>query len=309
MAQQGQQQPLQVPPEPAFQTTNGLRWVLKCQGKQLTQLSTGPAEIPVYSELGCGQFGRVFEVLPSPPAASVSSEAPPTVAATAVEASQTATGPGAPDAAAASGGQPAAGAPAAANAEPAGRPPPALPPGQLYAAKLLLLSNFEADGTTADLIREFSLYGELDTPGGEGSGFANVLRVYGATSCVRFSKPFAEAYLSGVQTAGILVVERCASDLAAFARLLHAQGKLNHSALKFYAWQLLNGRLFESVVYEFIGTEIFRCSLLSVARLLLPCLAASGCPELPLNVERLLGCIYRRRPPARARRHPPRFKA
>ena len=183
----------------------------------------------MYSQLGCGQFGRVFEVLPSPaPSVSVG-----TLAGAATDSATVPTGEDAPAAAAATT--------MTVGATPAGRTPPTLPPGQLYAAKLLLLSNFSSEGATADLVRELSLYGELDTPGGGGLGFANVLRVFGATSCVTFSKPFAEAYLSGVQTAGILVVERCAADLASFTRQLHGQEKLNHSALKFYAWQLLNG--------------------------------------------------------------------
>ncbi|KAL8273704.1 hypothetical protein Esti_002304 [Eimeria stiedai] len=227
-------QPLpQVPPEPPFQTTNGLYWTLKCQGKELVQLPSGPAEIPVYAQLGSGQFGRVFEVLPSPPPSQSHSTPPAGSAAAATAAIDLATtaadkhqspSPSAPEAPAESCG-----------------PPSSLPPRQLYAAKLLPLSNFAGHGTTADLLREFSLYRELDTPAAEGSSFANVLRVYGIASCVSFSKSFADAYLSGVQTAGVLVVEQCASDLATFAMRLQAQGKLNHSALKFYAWQLLNG--------------------------------------------------------------------
>ncbi|KAL8452796.1 hypothetical protein Emag_002169 [Eimeria magna] len=227
-------QPLQqVPPEPPFQTTNGLYWTLKCQGKELAQLPSGPAEIPVYAQLGSGQFGRVFEVLPSlppshphstPPAGSAAPAAID-LAKAAVEKPQS-PGPAAPGTSTESWG-----------------PPSSLPPRQLYAAKLLPLSNFAGHGTTADLLREFSLYRELDTPAAEESSFANILRVYGIASCVTFSKSFADAYLSGVQTAGVLVVEQCASDLAAFAMRLQAQGKLNHSALKFYAWQLLNARL------------------------------------------------------------------
>ncbi|OEH78150.1 CMGC kinase [Cyclospora cayetanensis] len=225
-----------IPPEPPFQTTNGLYWVLKCRGLHTAKLPTGSVQLPVYSQLGCGQFGRVFEVLPAQPPDSA-----PAFAATPAS-----------DRAAKEGDLPAQTAPpsTSASAVPGyAQPPSVLPHGQLYAAKLLLLSNFPTEGSTADLVREFSLYGDLDPPGSEGLGFANVLRVYGLTSCVTFSKPFAEVYLSGVQTAGVLVVERCASDLAAFARLLHAQGKLNHSALKFYAWQLLNVSRFAAVVF------------------------------------------------------------
>ncbi|KAL8428087.1 hypothetical protein Efla_000186 [Eimeria flavescens] len=211
----------QVPPEPPFHTTNGLYWSLRCKGKELTQLPSGPAEVPVYVQLGSGQFGRVFEVLPAPPPPHASCVSP----------SDSAEQPPAPAAAATATAAAAAAAAATAAATPRAlrgsskETSASLPRGQLYAAKLLPLSNFASQGTTSDLLREFSLYRELDTPEGEGGSFANILRVYGIASC----------------TAGVLVVEQCASDLAAFAMLLQAQGKLNHSALKFYAWQLLNG--------------------------------------------------------------------
>ncbi|KAL8437300.1 hypothetical protein ACSSS7_001063 [Eimeria intestinalis] len=232
----------QVPPEPPFQTTNGLYWTLKCQGKELRHLPSGPAEIPVYAQLGSGQFGRVFEVLPSPPPSESHSIYPSANSAAAATAA-TAAAAAAKDLAIAAADKNQSPAPAAPGAAAESwRPPSGLPSRQLYAAKLLPLSNFAGHGTTADLLREFSLYRELDAPATEeGSGFANILRVYGIASCVSFSKAFADAYLSGVQTAGVLVVEQCASDLAAFAMRLQAQGKLNHSALKFYAWQLLNG--------------------------------------------------------------------
>ena len=262
-----------VPPESPFTTTNRLSWSLKWSGYQTLELSSGVVYLPVYTQLGKGQFGRVFEVVPaSPPppaaapaAAAAAGGAAATATATADNAAansatqQTTDAPAAANAAAAaanggdhlrSGSPPNPAAAAAATSAAAGvgaaaaataAPPPRLPASQRYAAKLLLLPNYKREGVTADLLREFSMYGDLETPGSEGLGFANVLKVFGITSCIQFSKPFADAYLSGVQTAGVLVVERCASDFAAFVRLLNLQKKLNHSALKFYAWQLLNG--------------------------------------------------------------------
>nr|CEL65030.1 TPA: CMGC kinase, putative [Neospora caninum Liverpool] len=182
--------PRRVPPEPAFETSNGLSWVFVSNGYRAFKLkSHGIVQMPMYIPLGSGQYGRVFEVRPA-------------------EGSELST-------VAASGRQ--------------------------FAAKLLFLPDFEAEGITADVIRETNFYNEFSMSEYANNEFPNFPSFFGCRSCLEVSPEFAEGYLGGVRHCGVLIVEKCKSDFGQYIKRLWAEQRMNISALKFYAWQLLNG--------------------------------------------------------------------
>lgn len=279
-------------------TTNGLVWKLVSTGVRLTSLPCGRrVRVPVYSQLGSGQYGRVFEVQLLGRVTEESSEAQ-TLSGKSGESS------GADD-------EPRSLSSFPKNArlrETASevRQALGLRSDFLFAAKLLPLPDFETQGATADLLREFALYGEVEgslsgkslnagvpfpkttasscpkeaaadpqhsKSGGEREAdfapppFANVVRVFGVKSSVRFSRAFSETYLSGVRTAGVLILERCFGDLASYVRRLYGANKMKIAALKFYAWQLLNGASFSFFPFAGKGCSVAEGRAFSARRL------------------------------------------
>ncbi|PFH32614.1 CMGC kinase [Besnoitia besnoiti] len=182
--------PRRVPLEPAFETSNGLRWLFVSNGYRAFRLKTfGVVQMPLYTPLGSGQYGRVFEVQPAD-----SCELSAVV----------------------------------------GR-------GRQFAAKLLFLPDFEAEGITTDVIRETNFYNEFSMSEYENNEFPNFPSFFGCRSCLEVSAEFAEGYLGGVRHCGVLIVEKCKSDFGQYIKRLWAEKRMTISALKFYVWQLLNG--------------------------------------------------------------------
>ncbi|EPT31695.1 CMGC kinase [Toxoplasma gondii TgCatPRC2] len=182
--------PRRVPPEPAFETSNGLTWVFVSNGYRAFKLkSHGIVQMPMYIPLGSGQYGRVFEVQP-------------------VEGSEVSAAVGI---------------------------------GRQFAAKLLFLPDFEAEGITADVIRETNFYNEFSMSEYANNEFPNFPSFFGCRSCLELSPEFAEGYLGGVRHCGVLIVEKCRSDFGQYIKRLWAEKRMTISALKFYVWQLLNG--------------------------------------------------------------------
>ncbi|PHJ16955.1 cmgc kinase [Cystoisospora suis] len=110
-----------------------------------------------------------------------------------------------------------------------------------FAAKLLFLPDFEAEGVTADVLRETNLYHEISASVYAGGHFANIPAFFGCNPCLEVSSEFAEGYLGGVRHCGVLIVEKCRSDFGQFIKQLWAAKQMNLSSVKFYVWQLLNG--------------------------------------------------------------------